>query len=366
MTESIVKQKDFYVSVWTFCSFVVKGGLFIFSDFLSFPRESVADFMSFPLFQKPKRPFFSLGPCAKALGWNLSLLDHILEGRSHRSLPALRQLQEILSQLRSLLGIPSDYQVAIVPGSATGAFEMGLWNLLGPRSLDVWSFNVFGCRWAAEIRQHLPLSETRFFDAPDGELPAFSQADFGRDQVFTWCGTTSGVWLEEIAWISRQRQGLTFCDATSAVFSTPLPWVLLDVTTFSWQKGLRGEGGHGILVLSSKALERLRILKPSWPIPKLLRLKDDPFVRDRKLEGSIFAGFTLNTPSLLAVADCLWGLNWAKAQGGMEGLMARVKQNFEREDLEALFPWLEWSFEKTKGKFSRADIGNSGDGACVL
>lgn len=282
----------------------------------------------YSLTPKPQRPFFSAGPCAKPPGWKLLLLDHFLEGRSHRSAPALAQLQELLAEMRSLLKIPTDYHIAIVPGSATGAFEMGLWNFLGACGVDVWSFDVFGRRWADTIRHELKVADTRFFDAPEGELPPLGQADFTRDQVFTWCGTTAGVWLQDISWIPLKREGLTLCDATSAVFTTSLPWSLLDVTAFSWQKGLGGEGGHGMIVLSPAALERLKVFKPSWPVPKILRLRDDSFITRKEEQGSLFSGFTLNTPSLLAVADCLWALNWAKTQGGMVGLMKRVQDNF--------------------------------------
>lgn len=278
---------------------------------------------------KPARPFFSSGPCAKPLGWGSHILDHFLAGRSHRSAPAIQQIQTVLLKTRLILKIPDDYVIAIVPGSATGAIEMGLWNLLGCRGVDVWSFDVFGERWATDIRQELRLEDVRFFEGSARHLPDFSQVDPKRDQVFTWGGTTSGLWLQELDWLPAKREGLTICDATSVIFATDLPWHLLDFTAFSWQKGLGSEAGQGVIVLSPRALERLRTYKPVWPIPRSFTLHDDCFIKNNQIEGSLFSGMTLNTLSLMTIADCLWTLDWAEKQGGLKGLLQRVQHNFD-------------------------------------
>ena len=243
------------------------------------------------------------------------------------------KLQEVIELSREVLGIPEGYRIAIVPASDTGAIEMALWSMLGARGVDVLAWESFGKEWVTDITKQLKLTDVNVYEAPYGELPDLAQADLARDIVFTWNGTTSGVRIPNGDWISETREGLTFCDATSAVFAMDMPWKLLDVTTWSWQKVLGGEGAHGMLVLSPRAVERLTSYKPPRPLPKIFRL-----VKGNELIEGIFSGETINTPSMLAVEDALDGLRWAKSIGGLGQLIAR-----SRENLKAISEWQQTS-----------------------
>ena len=274
--------------------------------------------------RKPLNPNFSSGPCSKRPGWSLRALEGAVLGRSHRSKEGKAKLCEVIDLTRELLEIPDDYRIAIVPGSDTGAVEMALWSLLGPRGVDVFAWESFGSDWIRDIVSELRMEDRRVFDAPYGELPDLRQADSDRDIVFTWNGTSSGVRVPNADWIDDQRSGLTICDATSAAFAMDLPWPKLDVTTWSWQKVLGGEGGHGMLVLSPRAIARLTDHTPVWPVPKLFRMVSRGVV----MEG-LFVGETINTPSLLAVEDAIDGLRWARDIGGLSALKARCQANFD-------------------------------------
>ncbi|MCS6891193.1 MAG: phosphoserine transaminase [Rhodovarius sp.] len=271
--------------------------------------------------RRPAQPCFSSGPCAKRPGWTPAVLASAALGRSHRAPAAREKLAAVIEQSRSLLGMPEDWRLGIVPGSDTGAVEMALWNLLGPRGVDVLAFESFGEAWAQDIAQELRLSP-RVLRAPYGRLPDLGAVDWSRDVVFTWNGTTSGVRIPHGGWIAPDREGLAICDATSAVFAMDLPWDRLDVVTWSWQKVLGGEAAHGMLALSPRAMERLATHRPPWPLPKLFRLASG----GRPIEG-IFRGDTINTPSLLCVEDALDGLAWARGIGGLPALMARSEAN---------------------------------------
>ncbi|QHN02587.1 phosphoserine transaminase [Granulicella sp. WH15] len=278
---------------------------------------------------RPINPHFSSGPCAKRPGWQPASLSDALVGRSHRSKPGKAKLQEVIELTRQILGIPDDYRIGIVPGSDTGAVEMALWSLLGARGVDVLGWESFGKEWVTDITKQLKLPDTRIFESPYGELPDLSQIDPAHDVIFTWNGTTSGVRVPNGDWISDNREGLTICDATSAAFAMELPWNKLDVVTWSWQKVLGGEGAHGMLVLSPRAVERLESYKPAWPLPKIFRL-----VKGSKLIEGIFQGETINTPSMVAVEDALDGLRWAKSIGGLPELIRRSESN-----LRAVVDW---------------------------
>ena len=279
---------------------------------------------------RPRNGCFSSGPCAKRPGWSLQGLDGALLGRSHRSQGGKEKLAEVIVRSRALLGIPADYRVGIVPASDTGAMELALWSLLGSRGVDVFAWESFGETWANDIAAQLKLADVRLFEAPYGRLPDLSKASPGRDIVFAWNGTTSGVRVADAEWIARDRTGLTLCDATSAAFAMALPWDKLDVTTWSWQKALGGEAQHGMIALSPRAIERLESHTPSWPLPKIFRLTQD----GRLVEG-IFKGETINTPSLLAVEDHLDALKWAERIGGLPALIARAEAN-----LAAIEAWV--------------------------
>jgi phosphoserine aminotransferase len=272
---------------------------------------------------RPQRPFFSSGPCAKRPGWSLDGLAAALTGRSHRSKPGKARLQEVIDRTRKVLGVPADYRIGIVPASDTGAVEMALWSLLGARGVDMLSWESFGAGWVTDVVKQLKLADARTLEAPYGKLPDLSQVSPKRDVVFTWNGTTSGVRVPNGDWIKADREGLTICDATSAAFAMDLPWDKLDVTTYSWQKVLGGEGAHGMLILSPRAVTRLESYKPAWPLPKIFRL-----TQSGKLNEGIFKGETINTPSMLCVEDALDGLKWAEQVGGLKGLMARSQANF--------------------------------------
>ena len=272
---------------------------------------------------RPACPDFSSGPCAKRPGWTPGALKDATVGRSHRSKPGKAKLKEVIDRTRKVLGIPDSYLIGIVPASDTGAVEMALWSLLGPRGVDMITWESFGEGWVSDVQKQLKLSDVRVLKAPYGELPDLSKVDAARDVVFTWNGTTSGVKVPNGDWISDARQGLTICDATSAVFAMDLPWQKLDVVTWSWQKVMGGEGAHGMLVLSPRAVERLQSHVPSWPMPKIFRL-----TQGGKLIDGIFKGETINTPSMLCVEDAIDGLNWGEEIGGLHALIGRSMENF--------------------------------------
>ncbi len=286
----------------------------------------------------PANPCFSSGPCAKRPGWSAEALSAALVGRSHRSKPGKARLAEVIDRSRALLGLPADYRLAIVPASDTGAIEMAMWSLLGARGVDVLAFESFGQQWVTDISKQLKLQDVRVLDADYGDLPDLGQVDPARDLVFTWNGTTSGVVVPDGDWIAAERAGLTLCDATSAVFAYPLPWDKLDVVTYSWQKVMGGEAQHGILILSPRAVERLESYTPPWPLPKLFRM-----TKAGKLTEGLFAGETINTPSMLCVEDALDGLKWAEHIGGAEALIARSAANLAAiEAWVAATPWVDF------------------------
>lgn len=274
--------------------------------------------------RKPQNPNFSSGPCAKRPGWTLNALQQALVGRSHRSGPGKARLQEVIDRSRDLLQIPSDYRLGVVPASDTGAIEMALWSLLGARGVDLLAWESFGAGWVTDVQKQLRLDECRTLTSDYGHLPDLSQVDWDRDVVFTWNGTTSGVCVPDGEWIDPHRNGLAICDATSAVFAMDMPWDKLDVITWSWQKVMGGEAGHGMLVLSPRAVERLEEYTPPWPLPKIFRMK-----KDGKLIESIFHGSTINTPSMLCVEDAIDGLEWARSIGGLRQLLQRSRSNFK-------------------------------------
>ena len=280
---------------------------------------------------KPANPCFSSGPCPKRPGWVPAALSTALVGRSHRSKPGKARLKEAIDKTRAILEVPDDYRIGIVPGSDTGAVELALWSLLGARGVDVLAWEAFGLEWVSDVIDILKIDDARKLTAPYGELPDLTVVDFRRDVVFVWNGTTSGVKLRDGDWIAGDRAGLTICDATSAAFAMPLPWVKLDVVTFSWQKVLGGEAAHGVIILSPRAVERLTNYTPSRPLPKLFRL-----VKNGKLDETVFEGATINTPSMLCVEDYLDALRWAERVGGLRALCSRSQQN-----LEVLNAWVE-------------------------
>jgi len=271
---------------------------------------------------RPAIPHFSSGPCAKRPGWSLQNLTDAVLGRSHRSKIGKAKLKRAIDLTREVLEVPAGYRIGIVPASDTGAVEMALWSLLGARPVTMLAWESFGEGWVTDVEKQLKLKDLTVIKAPYGELPDFDEIDFANDVIFTWNGTTSGVRVPNGDWISAKRQGLTICDATSAAFAQRLDWPKLDVVTFSWQKALGGEGAHGMLILSPRAVERLETHKPTWPLPKIFRL-----TKGGKLNEGIFAGETINTPSMLCVEDYLDALQWAKSTGGLTATIARSDAN---------------------------------------
>ncbi|GGB08919.1 phosphoserine transaminase [Agarivorans gilvus] len=285
---------------------------------------------------KPQCPNFSSGPCAKRPGYQLNQLEQHSLGRSHRSQVGKAQLAEAIRLSEQILQLPQGYKLGIVPGSDTGAMEMAMWSLLGPKPVDIFSWESFGKGWFLDVSEQLKLAEVHHYHSEYGLLPDFSQANPEHDCIFTWNGTTSGVALANADWISSQRSGLTLCDATSAVFAMPLDWQKLDVVTYSWQKVLGGEGAHGVIILSPRAVARLESYQPCWPMPKIFRL-----TQGGKLIEGIFKGETINTPSMLCVADYIDALRWLESLGGLSASINRSRQNLQViSQFVSAHPWI--------------------------
>jgi phosphoserine aminotransferase len=282
---------------------------------------------------RPTNPQFSSGPCAKRPGWTLDVLRGAQLARSHRGRDAKARLKAVIDRSKALLGMPADWRLGIVPASDTGAIELALWNFLGPRPVDVLAFESFSEAWANDITKQLKLKDARVLKAPYGQLPDLNTVNKAHDLVFAWNGTTSGVRVPNGDWIAPDRAGLAICDATSAAFAMHLPWDRLDVVTWSWQKVLGGEAAHGMLALSPRAVARLADYTPPWPLPKIFQI-----AKGGKLTDGIFAGETINTPSMLCVEDALDGLEWALRIGGLPALVARSEAN-----LAAVARWAETS-----------------------
>lgn len=280
---------------------------------------------------RPACTHFSSGPCAKRPGWSPKSIENAVLGRSHRAKPGKAKLKLAIDKTKAILGVPDDYLCGIVPASDTGAFEMAMWTMLGARGVDVLSWESFGEGWVTDIAKQLKLEDVRTMKAGYGQLPDLGAVDFSRDVIFTWNGTTSGVKVANGDWIAADREGLVFADATSAVFAQPIAWDKVDVATFSWQKVMGSEAAHGMLILSPRAVERLESYTPPWPLPKVFRLTSGG-----KLIKGIFAGETINTPSLLATEDYLDALSWAESIGGLPALMARADAN-----AKVLWDWIE-------------------------
>jgi phosphoserine aminotransferase len=299
---------------------------------------------------RPANPHFSSGPCAKRPGWSLQALTDAVLGRSHRSKAGKAKLKRAIDLTRDVLEVPADYRIGIVPASDTGAVELALWSMLGARPVTMLAWESFGEAWVTDVEKQLKLKDVTVLKAPYGALPDLSRVNSSTDVVFTWNGTTSGVRVPNGDWIAADRKGLTICDATSAAFAQALEFKKLDVVTFSWQKALGGEGAHGMLILSPRAIERLESYKPAWPLPKIFRI-----TKGGKLNEDLFAGATLNTPSMLAVEDYLDTLSWAKSVGGLKALRARADGNAKvMADWVARTPWIEHlpQDEKTRSNTS--------------
>lgn len=297
---------------------------------------------------RPANPRFSSGPCAKRPGWSFENLQNAYLGRSHRAKEGKARLKLAIDLTAQLLAVPAGYRVAIVPASDTGAVELALWSLLGARGVDMLAWESFGEGWVSDVAKQLKLPDMRTLKAPYGALPDLAQVDFSRDVVFTWNGTTSGVRVPNGDWIAADREGLTICDATSAAFAQDLAWDKLDVVTFSWQKVLGGEAAHGMLILSPRAVERLETYTPAWPLPKIFRL-----TKAGKLIDGVFAGETINTPSMLCVEDYLDALRWAEGIGGLKALRARADAN-----ADALNAWVDrtpWIANLAQDKATRSN-----------
>src|SRR6202051_534916 len=279
---------------------------------------------------RPQNPNFSSGPCAKRPGFSLAALEGAALGRSHRAKGPKAKLAEVISLSTKILGMPEGWRLGIVPGSDTGAVEMALWSMLGARPVDVLAHESFSEAWATDVVKQRKLPDARVLRADYGKLPDISAIDFSHDVVLAWNGTTSGVRFPNGDFIPDDREGLVFADCTSAAFAMDMPWQKFDVVTWSWQKVLGGEGGHGMLALSPRAVERLLTYKPAWPLPKVFRMTSGG-----KLTEGIFVGETINTPSMLCVEDALDGLRWAESVGGLQGLIARSERN-----LAAVADWV--------------------------
>lgn len=280
---------------------------------------------------KPDRPFFSSGPCAKRPGWSLASLEDALVGRSHRAANAKARIKEVIDRSKELLGIPDDYVCGIVPASDTGSVEMAMWTLLGQRGVEMCAWESFGSGWTTDALKQLKLENVNRHEADYGQLPDLNKVNFDNDVVFTFNGTTSGVRVPNLDWIPDDRGGLAICDATSAVFAMDLDYSKLDVVTWSWQKVMGGEGAHGMIVLSPRAIERLESYTPAWPLPKIFRL-----TKGGKLIKGIFEGATINTISMLCIEDALDGLRWAESLGGLPALLNRSQAN-----LQAVADWVD-------------------------
>jgi phosphoserine aminotransferase len=286
---------------------------------------------------RPRVPHFSSGPCAKRPGWSLDNLKNAPLGRSHRAKIGKARLERAIALTRTVLQVPADYRIGIVPASDTGAVEMALWSLLGARPVTMLAWESFGEGWVTDVTKQLKLKDVTVMTAPYGALPDLAAVDWSNDVVFTWNGTTSGVRVPNGDWIAADRAGLAICDATSAAFAQPLDWAKLDVVTFSWQKVLGGEAAHGMLILSPRAVERLETYKPAWPLPKIFRM-----TKGGKLIEGIFQGETINTPSMLCVEDYIDALEWAESIGGLAALMGRADANAGAiADWVARTPWVD-------------------------
>lgn len=286
---------------------------------------------------KPVDGRFSAGPSRKRPDWNPAVLADAAVGRSHRSAIGKAKLKEVIDLTREVLEVPADYKIGIVPASDTGAVEMAMWSMLGPRGVDVAAWESFGQAWITDAENQLPLKDLRVFTADYGQLPDLSQYTGDRDLVFTWNGTTAGVKVPNGDFIPADREGITICDATSAAFAQPLPWDKLDVTTYSWQKNMGGEAAHGMIVLSPRAVERLESYSPPWPLPKIFRM-----TKGGKLIEGIFQGATINTPSLLCAEDHLDALKWVKGKGGLQFMHDRADANTKvLQDWMDRTPWIE-------------------------
>lgn len=271
---------------------------------------------------RPANPYFSSGPCSKRPGWSLAALHDAAVGRSHRAKVGKSKLKSAIDRTRTVLGVPDSHRIGIVPASNTGAVEMALWSLLGARGVHMLAWESFGSGWVSDVVKQLQLTDVKTLEADYGHLPDLSAIEFDRDVVFTWNGTTSGVRVPNGSFIPTDRTGLTICDATSAAFAQDLPFDKLDVVTFSWQKVLGGEGAHGVLILSPRAVERLESYTPAWPLPKIFRM-----TKGGKLIEGVFEGATINTPSMLCVEDYLDALVWAEGLGGRSALFERADRN---------------------------------------
>ena len=282
---------------------------------------------------KPKSPYFSSGPCKKRPGWNVTKFDTDTLGRSHRAKPAKEKLLQVIEHSKKILNLPENYHVGILAGSDTGAVEAAMWNLLGENGVEVLAWESFGLDWAKTITDQLKIKDANVHKADYGLLPDLSKIDFNKDVLFNWNGTTSGVRVPNANWIPDDRKGLVICDATSAVFAMDMDFKKLDVITWSWQKVLGGEGAHGMIALSPKAVERLESYQPTWPLPKIYRLTSKG-----KLAADIFKGATINTPSMFCVEDALDALSWVESIGGLQGAIDRSSRN-----LDAVKSWVEQS-----------------------
>ena len=294
---------------------------------------------------KPIRPEFSSGPCAKRPGWSLNILKESSLGRSHRHKVCKNKLKEVIDLTKSILKVPDDYLVGIVPGSDTGAIEIAMWNLLGLKPVTMLVWDSFGADWAKDIQLELKLKDLDIIKEDYGKLPNLNSFDFNGDIVFNWNGTTAGVRVPNGDWIKNSRDGLTICDATSAAFAMDIDWSKLDVGTFSWQKSLGGEAGHGMIILSPKAVDRINTYNPNWPIPKLFQLK-----KNNKINLDIFSGSTINTPSMMCVEDFLDVLIWSEEIGGVEELIRRSEDNLNIIK--------DWVYSSTWANFLCEDLNN--------